>query len=75
MEHDLGAFREGETLVLTLKDKGERGGGLILGGQGGDTRPVMPPGDMKKGTSHTPPRGMQGGDMGLVTTPKGTRGL
>lgn len=54
VEHDLGAFREGETLVLTLKDKGEWGGGLILGGQGGDTGPVMPPGDMKKGTSRPP---------------------
>ncbi|XP_026723188.1 U4/U6.U5 tri-snRNP-associated protein 1, partial [Athene cunicularia] len=47
VEHDLGAFREGETLVLTLKDKGEcwgGGHGTPRGGWGGDTGPVMSPG-------------------------------
>ncbi|OPJ75583.1 hypothetical protein AV530_017580 [Patagioenas fasciata monilis] len=35
VEHDPGAFREGETLVLTLKDKGE-GGQWGRGGDNGD---------------------------------------
>lgn len=51
VEHDVGAFREGETLVLTLKDKGEQGG-THPGGTGRGDRAHDVPWRNREGTLH-----------------------